>query len=68
MIICWFLTGGYNAMTIKDTILQKGLNNPQNISFEKDIGKTTYVVNAHFSDKTKEDIVSKVKSLITRLH
>ena len=55
-------------MTIKDTILQKGLNNPQNISFEKDIGKTTYVVNAHFSDKTKEDIVSKVKSLITRLH
>ena len=55
-------------MTTKDTISDKNSNNPQNISFEKAIGKTTYVVNAHFSDKTKEDILSTIKSLITRLY
>lgn len=55
-------------MTLKDNISQENLNDPQNLAFAKNIGKTTYVVNAHFSDKTKEDILSKVKSLITRLH
>ena len=55
-------------MTLKDNISDKNPNNPQNLGFEKNIGKTTYVVNAYFSDKTKEDILSKVKSLITRLY
>lgn len=58
-------------MKLKDNTLQnttdKNLRNPQNISFKKGIGKTTYVVNAHFNEKVKEDIVTKIKRLITRL-
>lgn len=58
-------------MTLKDNKLQntteENLKNPQNISFKKNIGKTTYVVNAHFNEKVKEDIVTKIKRLITRL-
>ena len=54
-------------MTTKDTISDKNPNNPQNLGFEKNIGKTTYVVNAHFNEKVKEDMFSKIKSLITRL-
>ncbi len=58
-------------MTLKDNTLQntteENLKNPQNISFKKGIGKTTYVVNAHFNEKVKEDIAMKIKRLITRL-
>ena len=58
-------------MTLRDNTLQnnteENLKNPQNISFKKGIGKTTYVVNAHFNETVKEDIVTKNKRLITRL-
>ena len=58
-------------MTLKGNTLQniteENLKNPQNINFKKSIGKTTYVVNAHFNEKVKEDIVTKIKRLITRL-
>ena len=57
-------------MASKDYILtnitDKNMNDPQNISFRKCIGKTIYVVNAHFNKSVKEDIFSKIKSLITR--
>ena len=40
-------------MTLNNNKLQntteENLKNPQNISFKKSIGKTTYVVNAHFN-------------------
>jgi len=55
-----------NDSKLKNTT-EENLKNPQNISFKKSIGKTTYVVNAHFNEKVKEDIVTKIKSLITRL-
>ena len=44
----------------------ENLKNPQNISFQKKIGKTTYIVNAHFNSEVKEDMVAKIKSLMTR--
>ena len=42
------------------------LNNPDNLNFKMKIGTTTYIVNAHFSDKAQDDIANKIKSLMTR--
>ena len=39
---------------------------PNNINFQTKIGTTLYVVNAHFRESASADIVTKVKSLMTR--
>lgn len=45
---------------------KKELKCPDNINFTMQIGSTSYIVNAHFSDKAQDDMVNKVKSLMTR--
>ena len=45
---------------------EKELKKPDNLNFKMKIGTTTYIVNAHFSDKAQDDIANKVKSLMTR--
>ena len=39
---------------------------PNNINFQTKIGTTVYVVNAHFREGASADMVTKVKSLMTR--
>lgn len=39
---------------------------PININFQTKIGTTVYVVNAHFRESASADMVTKVKSLMTR--
>ena len=45
---------------------EKELKNPDNLNFKMKIWTTTYIVNAHFSDKAQDDIANKIKSLMTR--
>ncbi|MBQ2931789.1 MAG: hypothetical protein IJE62_02960 [Clostridia bacterium] len=44
----------------------KQLKHPENINIKKKIGTTTYMVNAHFNTEATGDMVSKLKSLMTR--
>lgn len=39
---------------------------PDNINFQAQIGTTLYIVNAHFRESGSADMVTKVKSLMTR--
>ena len=42
------------------------LKYPQDINFNKQIGSTLYIVNAHFSNSHHEDMAAKIQSLIER--
>ena len=42
------------------------LKKPDNLNFKMKIGTTTYMVNAHFNKDASGDMVSRVKSLMTR--
>lgn len=42
------------------------LKHPNNLNFKRKIGTTTYMVNAHFNTEATGDMVSKLKSLMTR--
>ena len=39
---------------------------PNNINLQTQIGTTVYVVNAHFRESASDDMVTKVKSPMTR--
>jgi len=51
-------------MTKKKNIKPES-NNP-NVNIKRKIGSTTYMVTAHFNDKHKDDIATKIKKLITK--
>ncbi|MBQ7897885.1 MAG: hypothetical protein IJ323_05605 [Clostridia bacterium] len=51
-------------MTKKKNIKTES-NNP-NVNIKRKIGSTTYMVTAHFNDKHKDDIATKIKKLITK--
>jgi len=42
------------------------LKHPDKLNFKRKIGTTTYMVNAHFNTEAANDMVSKLKSLMTR--
>lgn len=42
------------------------LKKPDNLNFKMKIGTTTYMVNAHFNKDASGDMVSRIKSLMTR--
>ena len=43
----------------------KETNTPESPALVKHIGKTTYIVNVHFSDTARETVADKLKRLIT---
>ena len=51
-------------MTKKKNIKPKNKN--PNVNIKRKIGSTTYMVTAHFNDKHKDDIATKIKKLITK--
>ncbi len=51
---------------MKIPIPNNDLKTPKRLNFKQTIGTTTYIVNAHFNSEVKEDVVAKIKSLITR--
>lgn len=40
-------------------------NTPESPALVKTIGKTTYIVNVHFSDTARETVADKLKRLIS---
>lgn len=54
-------------MTQKQTItIYKPVKRPSTLNFSEKIGTTTYIVNANFDDKAKQDMVMKVKNILSR--
>ena len=51
-------------MTKKKNIKPESKN--PNVNIKRKIGATTYMVTAHFNDKHKDDIATKIKKLITK--
>ncbi len=51
-------------MTKKKNIKHESKN--PNVNIKRKIGSTTYMVTAHFNDKHKDDIATKIKKLITK--
>lgn len=43
----------------------KEMNAPETPALVKTIGKTTYIVNVHFSETARETVADKLKRLIT---
>ncbi len=43
----------------------KETNTPESPALVKTIGKTTYIVNVHFSDTARETVADKLKRLIS---
>ena len=51
-------------MTKKKNIKPESKN--PNVNIKRMIGSTTYMVTAHFNDRHKDDIATKIKKLITK--
>ena len=47
-------------------IIHKPAKRPSTLNFSEKIGSTTYIVNANFDDKAKQDMVMKVKNILSR--